>query len=89
MYFVARLVGKSLLFVASARRGGGTSAPGVALLDFIQRPFSKLSESLEKGSVLISATNGKTTTTRFLSEILNDAGVACVSNTSERISKVV
>ena len=83
MYFVARLVGKIVAFLSPLlRRGGGTSAPGVALLGLHPKAFSKLSESLEKGSVLISATNGKTTTTRFLSEILNDAGVACVSNTS-------
>tara|TARA_Y100001936_G_scaffold70691_2_gene69810 strand:+ start:1062 stop:2432 length:1371 start_codon:yes stop_codon:yes gene_type:complete len=83
MYFVARLVGKIVAFLSPLlRRGGGTSAPGMALLRLHPNAFSKLSDSLDKGSVLISATNGKTTTTRFLSEILNDAGVACVSNTS-------
>jgi len=83
MYFVARLIGKMVAFLSPLlRRGGGTSAPGMTLLKLHPTSFSKLSESLDKGSVLISATNGKTTTTRFLSEILNDAGVACVSNTS-------
>ena len=67
MYFVARLVGKVVAFLSPLlRRGGGTSAPGVALLGLHPEAFSKLSESLDKGSILISATNGKTTTTRFL-----------------------
>ncbi|GIS39166.1 MAG: hypothetical protein Ct9H90mP11_04860 [Acidimicrobiales bacterium] len=83
MYFVARLMGKIVAFLSPLlRRGGGTSAPGMVLLRLHPKALSKLSGSLVRGSVLISATNGKTTTTRFLSEILNDAGVACVSNTS-------
>ena len=83
MYFVARLIGKTIAFLSPLlRRGGGTSAPGVALLRLHPKAFSKLSDSLDRGSVLISATNGKTTTTRFLSDILANAGVACVSNTS-------
>ena len=44
MYFVARLVGKIVAFLSPLlRRGGGTSAPGVALLRLHPKALSKLS----------------------------------------------
>ena len=83
MYFVAQLVGKAIAFLSPfLNRGGGTSAPGMALLKIYPNGFYKLSKELSNGCILISATNGKTTTTRFLSEILNNSGIDCISNSS-------
>ena len=51
MYFVARLIGKMVAFLSPLlRRGGGTSAPGMTLLKLHPTSFSKLSESLDKGT---------------------------------------
>jgi UDP-N-acetylmuramyl tripeptide synthase len=83
MYFVARLIGKAIAFLSPLlKQGGGTSAPGMALLKIHSDAFSKLTGTLPKGSIFVSATNGKTTTTRFLSEIISSSGTNCISNSS-------
>lgn len=61
-------------------RGGGTSLPGKVLLRLQPDAIERLSAPLEQGSVVISATNGKTTTAALLAAILNEAGLAPVHN---------
>lgn len=63
-------------------RGGGTSLPGNLLLRVEPGAAGKLAADLSAGSVLVSATNGKTTTTRMLSACLRDAGHQLVTNTA-------
>ncbi len=63
-------------------RGGGTSLPGNLLLRVEPGAAGKLAADLSGGSVLVSATNGKTTTTRMLSACLRDAGHRLVTNTA-------
>jgi UDP-N-acetylmuramyl tripeptide synthase len=53
-----------------ARRGGGTTLPGKLLSTMDPGAVDRLAARLERGSVLISATNGKTTTTAMLAEIV-------------------
>jgi UDP-N-acetylmuramyl pentapeptide synthase len=52
------------------KRGGGTTYPGVLARRLEPKVLSKLSRKLASGSVAITGTNGKTTTTRMVSEIL-------------------
>lgn len=47
-------------------RGGGTTLPGVVLLKLRPKAIAELSSSLTDGSIVVSATNGKTTTTRLV-----------------------
>src|SRR5204863_2636897 len=56
---------------ALSRRGGkgGTTAPGRVLLRLEPDAIALLARRLELGSVLVSATNGKTTTASMLSAI--------------------
>ena len=83
MYFFARLIGKAIAFLSPIlKQGGGTSAPGMALLKIHPDAFSKLASTLPQGSIFVSATNGKTTTTRFLSEIISSDGTRCITNSS-------
>lgn len=63
-------------------RGGGTSLPGNLLLRIEPGAAGALARGLAAGSVLISATNGKTTTTRMLATCLSAAGHRLVSNTA-------
>jgi lipid II isoglutaminyl synthase (glutamine-hydrolysing) len=65
-----------------SRRGGkgGTTAPGRVLLRLEPDAIAQLSRRLERGSVLVSATNGKTTTAAMLAAILEAAGVPVVHN---------
>lgn len=61
-------------------RGGGTSLPGKVLLRLQDDAIERLAMNLHRGSVVISATNGKTTTASLLSSILNRAGIKPVHN---------
>lgn len=62
------------------RRGGGTTLPGV-VTRFVDRSAThQLAAQLSNGSILVSGTNGKTTTTRLISAILRDAGHQIVHN---------
>src|SRR4051794_23126190 len=54
-----------------AGRGGGTTLPGNLLLKVDPGALGRLAAELPLGSVLVSATNGKTTTTAMLAEILS------------------
>jgi lipid II isoglutaminyl synthase (glutamine-hydrolysing) len=73
---LARAVGA----LARVRGGGATSAPGKLLLALQPDALSVLSSRLSQGSVLVSATNGKTTTTALAASIMERAGVRLVHN---------
>jgi UDP-N-acetylmuramyl tripeptide synthase len=64
------------------KRGGGTTYPGVLARRLEPKVLSKLSRKLARGSVAITGTNGKTTTTRMVSLILQTAGVEAVNNST-------
>jgi UDP-N-acetylmuramyl tripeptide synthase len=63
-----------------AGRGGGTSLPGKVLIRLEPHAISALAARLSRGSVIISATNGKTTTAAMTASILEHAGIALVHN---------
>jgi UDP-N-acetylmuramyl tripeptide synthase len=55
-----------------AGRGGGTTLPGKLLTTVDPGAVDRLAAGLPSGSVLVSATNGKTTTTAMVAAILRD-----------------
>lgn len=59
---------------------GATSLPGLVLLRLDERAIERLAAGLPRGSVVISATNGKTTTAALSASILSRAGIAVVDN---------
>jgi lipid II isoglutaminyl synthase (glutamine-hydrolysing) len=63
-----------------SRRGGGTSLPGKLLLRVAPDAIERLGGQLERGAVIVSATNGKTTTTRMIARVLREAHVEIVHN---------
>ena len=73
---VARLV---RAFIRRAGRGG-TTAPGRVLLRLDRRAIAHLGRRLQGGAVLISATNGKTTTASMLAAAIERGGGAVVRN---------
>ena len=75
---LARAVGA----VSRLRGGGASSAPGKVLMRLDPDAIGELSSRLPQGSVLVSATNGKTTTSALLAGILERAGIALVNNQS-------
>ena len=64
----------------ASRRGGGTSLPGKLLLRLEPRAIGLLARDLARGSVVVSATNGKTTTAGMIARVLSESGVAMVHN---------
>jgi lipid II isoglutaminyl synthase (glutamine-hydrolysing) len=71
---------RAVAALSRLRGGGGTSAPGKLLLALDAGAIGELGARLRRGSVLVSATNGKTTTTAMLAGILQSAGVPVVHN---------
>ncbi|MDQ3966617.1 MAG: MurT ligase domain-containing protein [Actinomycetota bacterium] len=72
----ARLASRTL------RIGGGSTVPGVVARRVDLAVLTKLSKRLTHGSVAITGTNGKTTTTRMAGRILQVAGVRAVNNST-------
>ena len=66
--------------ISRLRGGGGTSAPGKLLMRLAPDAIGDLGARLARGSVLISATNGKTTTATMAAAILERAGISLVNN---------
>ncbi len=73
----ARAVGE---LARRAGRGGGTSLPGKVLMALEPGAIAELSARLPRGSVVVSATNGKTTTAAMVASVLGRAGVTVVHN---------
>jgi UDP-N-acetylmuramyl tripeptide synthase len=63
-----------------AGRGGGTSLPGKVLTRVEPHAIERLARRLPRGSVVISATNGKTTTAAMVSAVLERTGTQLVHN---------
>jgi lipid II isoglutaminyl synthase (glutamine-hydrolysing) len=59
---------------------GGTSLPGKVLMRAEPHAIARLAARLESGSVVVSATNGKTTTAAMVAAILGRTGTRLVHN---------
>jgi lipid II isoglutaminyl synthase (glutamine-hydrolysing) len=66
--------------VRASGRGGGTSLPGKVLTRLDPHAIAALARRLGRGSLVISATNGKTTTAAMIAAILERGGTRLVHN---------
>ncbi len=64
------------------RRGGGTALPGLVAERLDPRLVSRMVGQLGRGAAIVTGTNGKTTTTRMLSTIMQAAGWRVLHNRS-------
>ncbi|MCW3031540.1 MAG: hypothetical protein JWM66_1673 [Solirubrobacterales bacterium] len=71
---------RAVASLSRLRGGGATSAPGRVLIGLDRNAIRSLGARLARGSVLVSATNGKTTTTAMAAAILQRAGITVVHN---------
>jgi UDP-N-acetylmuramyl tripeptide synthase len=79
----AILAARSARFASrKLKTGGGSTVPGVVARRVDPKVLTKLSRRLRLGSAAITGTNGKTTTTRMVSKILQTAGVRAVNNST-------
>ena len=74
---LAKLIGR---LSRVSGRGAGTSMPGKLLLRLAPSAVSRLGRRLSRGSVLVSATNGKTTTAGMIARVLEQGGIEVVHN---------
>ncbi|MHB8532383.1 MAG: DUF1727 domain-containing protein, partial [Solirubrobacteraceae bacterium] len=73
---IARGVGT----LSRVRGAGATSLPGKVLMRLAPDAIATLGARLTQGSVLVSATNGKTTTAAMVAAILERHGLRLVHN---------
>jgi UDP-N-acetylmuramyl tripeptide synthase len=77
----AKLAAARVVGGLSRRVGrGGTSLPGKVLIGLEPKAISELSSRIPRGSVVVSATNGKTTTAAMIASILERSGTSLVHN---------
>src|ERR671924_578434 len=62
------------------KRGGGTVIAGHLVPRIAPSALRDVTRSLQHGSIVVSGTNGKTTTTRLLSHIVRSAGLRPIHN---------
>jgi len=74
---LARAVGAAS---RASGRGGGTTLPGRVLLRLAPDAISRLGAGLDRGTTIVSATNGKTTTAAMIAAVLHAAGRDPVHN---------
>jgi lipid II isoglutaminyl synthase (glutamine-hydrolysing) len=81
MFRIARYIAR-LVRAASRRlgRSGGTTAPGRLLLRLSPDALARMADELDEGSMLVSATNGKTTTAAMIAAGLDRSGREVVHN---------
>ncbi len=79
---LAIATGKGVLEVLRRTGRGGTALPGLVATKLDPRILRGMTARLPAGSVMVIGTNGKTTTTRLLSNILGRAGLKIVNNRS-------
>jgi lipid II isoglutaminyl synthase (glutamine-hydrolysing) len=63
-------------------RGGGTALPGLVAQTVYPGVLRALTKQLPNGSIMVTGTNGKTTTSRMIASILEAAGVKPLHNRS-------
>jgi UDP-N-acetylmuramyl tripeptide synthase len=80
--FAAKVAASRGLGVASraSGRGGGTTLPGRVLLRLAPDAIARLGAGLDRGTTIVSATNGKTTTTGMIAAVLAADGRHPVHN---------
>jgi lipid II isoglutaminyl synthase (glutamine-hydrolysing) len=64
----------------ATRRGGGTTLPGDVARAIDPNILTRLTQDLTQGSIVITGTNGKTTTSRLITWLLEGTGMRVVSN---------
>jgi len=80
-HLAARLAGRSAGFLSrKLGQGGGTTLPGLIALRLAPTLVPTLCARLERGTILLTGTNGKTTTARMLARILKEAGWQPIHN---------
>lgn len=80
MFFVSLIIGK-LTMISMRRLGkGGGALPGLVVERLYARFLPKSVDALPYGVIVVTGTNGKTTTTKALTEVLTAQGLRVLTN---------
>lgn len=83
MKILAIIAGKLALFLTRLlKAGGGTTLPGLLAERIDRNIIRSLSGRLKNGVVIITGTNGKTTTAKMLTDILFEEGYSVLNNSA-------
>ena len=83
MMWLASLIGKCLVFLSRRLGGGhGSALPGLVVEKLSPHFLGRLLAKLPEGVVLVSGTNGKTTTTKIIADLLRADGYRVFTNPS-------
>ncbi|UOQ58737.1 DUF1727 domain-containing protein [Leucobacter allii] len=77
---VSTVIGKTVRQAAKLRGGGGSALPGLVVEKIDPGYLARVLGRLPHGVVVVSGTNGKTTTTKMIVEILEDLGFSVFTN---------
>jgi UDP-N-acetylmuramyl tripeptide synthase len=77
---IGTLTGKTVKSALRFRRNGGHTLPGLIIESFLPKYLEKMLRQLPDGIVVITGTNGKTTTTKIVTEILKANGKKVLTN---------
>lgn len=77
--FLAVLIGK-FVYAATKLRGGGSAFPGLVALRIAPRLLATAFGRLPRGVVFVLGSNGKSTTTHMISELLRHHGLRVFTN---------
>lgn len=80
-YWLSLIVGKCIR-LATRVRGGGSALPGLVVERLNPHFVSRALRDLPHGVIVISGTNGKTTTTKIVTELLEGQGLTVFTNRS-------
>jgi UDP-N-acetylmuramyl tripeptide synthase len=80
--FLVSLVGKGVLKASRLRGGHGSALPGYVVERMAPNFLRDVLGQLPRGVVVISGTNGKTTTTKMVVELLQASGLKVFTNRS-------
>ncbi|MBX4201268.1 DUF1727 domain-containing protein [Candidatus Saccharibacteria bacterium] len=76
------IIGKSVKLATSFRPHGGHALPGLVVQTIFPSYVDDMLRQLPKGVVLVTGTNGKTTTTKILVHLLEANGVRVITNST-------
>ena len=81
MMWLVSLIGKCLVFLSRRLGSGhGSALPGLVVEKLSPHFLGRLLAKLPEGVVLVSGTNGKTTTTKIVADLLRADGYRVFTN---------
>src|SRR5687767_3671218 len=80
--FASISASKATLEVLRRSGRGGTAAPGLVALQIDPDVISKVARKLPNGAIVVAGTNGKTTTSRMIADIIEASGLKVIHNRS-------